>query len=181
MKEETVITISGLAGVGTTTLAEGLQKITGYGLYSAGPQFRRIANENSLDINRTSEFPIEFHRTVDERMLDVMRSGMSVIVEGWLQGYVARVNDIVSERILVVCDESVRFERISKREKIDFSEAKKVTELRERENRQMFYDLYQISNFQDLAYYTFVLDSGKMTAGEMLIFTLGRLGLLTGN
>jgi len=42
----------------------------------------------------------------------------------------------------------------------------------------MFYDLYSILNFQELAYYTTVLDSGKMDSEQMLMFTLGRLGLL---
>jgi len=142
------ITISGLPGAGSTTLAKSLSNHLGWKYFSGGDFLRQYAIKNKLfDGNQKihhdqSIMPDEADRQVDYGMRKTVQQKSSNVLDSWLSGFMTYgVSGVL--RILVVCsNDNVRVDRIVNRDDLSIAEAKHHIFDREAKNRQKWTRMY---------------------------------------
>ena len=85
-----IITIGGLAGTGTSTVASILSQRRGIPYLSAGDIFRQMAAEKGMDVLDFSKFVegnTDIDREIDQRQAQAARESEDLIVEGRLSAY----------------------------------------------------------------------------------------------
>jgi len=163
------MTISGLPGSGTTTVAKLLSDELSMELISAGEMFRQIAREKKLQLehfNKLAENSADFDRLIDEKQGGEAMKRENVIVEGRLSGFFVPAADL---KIWLKAPSEIRARRIAAREGITYEEALSAMKDREHsENRR--YEKYYGITLDDLSIYDLVIDSSKW--GERDIVTM---------
>jgi len=154
------ITISGLPGSGTTTVAKLLSKELSMELISAGEMFRQIAKEKKLPLvqfNELAENNDDFDKQIDERQGEEAMKRENVVVEGRLSGFFVPDADL---KIWLKASVEVRAMRIAGRERITNEEALSAMNNRERSEHKRYEKYYGI-NLDDLSIYDRVIDSSR--------------------
>jgi len=154
------ITISGLAGSGTTTVAELLSKELSMDVISAGEMFRAIAKEKSLQLgefNKLAENNEDFDRGVDEKQGEEAMKRENVIVEGRLSGFFVPHADL---KIWLKAPIGIRARRVAGREGIAYEDALAAMKNREQSEHKRYEQYYGI-NLDDLSIYDLVIDSSR--------------------
>jgi len=154
------ITISGLPGSGTTTVAKLLSTELSLELISAGEMFRQIAEEKKLQLeqfNKLAENNDDFDRQIDARQGEEAMKRENVIVEGRLSGFFVPDADL---KIWLKAPVEIRARRIAGREKIAYEEALSAVKSRERSENKRYKEYYGI-NLDDLSIYDLVIDSSR--------------------
>ena len=157
-----VITISGLHGTGKSTFARILSKKFKLRLVSAGELFRQIATKRRLTISELSKISYEnkeIDEIIDERTRMEAKKG-NVVLDGLLAGWMAR--DEANIKIYLTASESVRVERIARRDGITYDAARKATLLREELERIRFKRFYGI-DIDDTSIYDLALNTGLLS------------------
>jgi len=138
-----IISISGLPGSGTSTVAKQVSKILCIEMISAGDIFRKEAEKSGLSLEEfgklaDSDFSID--SDLDKEMIRLAKENENLILEGRLAGYVANHPQVRDKGILRVCLKApfeMRCSRIAKREGISQELAEDLTMVREgRESRR---------------------------------------------
>lgn len=154
-----VITVSGLAGSGTTTLCRNLAKYYGFKHVYAGLIFRQMAEEMGMTLPEFQEYA-ELHpevdREVDRRQIEAAKQG-NVIIEGRLAGWMVKEADL---KIWLDAPLRVRVERVARREKKPYDIAFMETVEREKQNKKRYLNLYSI-DIDDRSIYNLVIDTSK--------------------
>lgn len=156
-----VVTISGLHGTGKSTYARRIAREFGLRHASAGELFRRICSERGVsveELTREAEGRRDLDLLIDERTKAEARRG-SVVLDGLLAGWIA--GDLADVRIYLRAPERVRIERIARRDRIPFDEARRETLDREEAERRRFKLFYAI-NLDDLSIYDLVLNTSLL-------------------
>ena len=153
------ITVSGLPGSGTTSLARYLSEKHHFELISAGEVFRQMAKEHSMDLPQfgaLAESDPSFDRMIDERQKEIAESRDNIIVEGRLSGWMVPSADL---KIWINAPLGCRIRRIQSRDEVINEEtAKHTTEDRERCEALRYRMYYQI-DISDLGLYHMILNS----------------------
>jgi cytidylate kinase len=150
------LTISGLPGSGTTTVAKLLSQELAMELISAG--VRRIAKEKKLQLDQFSELAEnndEFDRQIDEMQGEEAMKRENVIIESRLSGFFVPKADL---KIWLKAPSEIRAGRIGGREGIAYKDALSAMKDRERSEYKRYEQYYGI-NLDDLAIYDLVIDS----------------------
>ena len=105
-----LLTISGFAGSGKTTVARGLSRKLGYAHVSAGDAFRRVMSLEQL--SKLAETEPEIDKMVDQRQAELAQSCEDAVVDGRLSGWVLKADIAVWLKAPL----EVRAERIAGRE-----------------------------------------------------------------
>lgn len=154
------MTISGLPGSGTTTVAKLLSDELSMELISAGEMFRQIAREKKLQLerfNKLAENSADFDRLIDEKQGEEAMKRENVIVEGRLSGFFVPAADL---KIWLKAPSEIRARRIAAREGITYEEALSAMKYREHsENRR--YEKYYGITLDDLSIYDLVINSSR--------------------
>lgn len=161
------ITISGLPGSGTTTVAKLLSKELSMELISAGEMFRQIANEKKLQLEQFSELAEnndDFDRQIDEKQGEEAMKRENVIVEGRLSGFFVPDAGL---KIWLEAPSEIRAKRIAGREGIAFEEALSAMKNRERSEHKRYEKYYGI-NLDDLSIYDLVIDSSRWSERDIV-------------
>ncbi len=162
------ITVSGLPGSGTTTLARHLSDLHGYRMISAGEVFRQMAQERGVDLpelGRMAEKDPAIDRDIDFRQREIAEREDDIVAEGRLSGWFVRNADL---RIWLQAPLSCRVERIFSRDTPgDRESALLLTQEREACEARRYRDYYGI-DIRDLAPYHIVLNSEKFAVEELL-------------
>jgi cytidylate kinase len=161
------ITISGLPGSGTTTVAKLLSTELSMELISAGEMFRQIANEKELQLeqfNKLAENNDDFDRQIDEKQGEEAMKRGDVIVEGRLSGFFVPDADL---KIWLKAPVEVRARRIAGREKITYEEALSAMKNREHSEHKRYEKYYGI-NLDDLSIYDLVIDSSRWSERDVV-------------
>ena len=111
-----IITIGGLAGTGTTTLAELLSEKLDIPYISAGFVFREMAAEKGMSVLEFSEFAEgndEIDKEIDRRQAEKAKLADNLIVEGRLSAFFVDNADL---KLWLITPFDVRSKRISERE-----------------------------------------------------------------
>ena len=111
-----IITIGGLAGTGTTTLAELLSEKLDIPYISAGFVFRDMAAEKGMSVLEFSEFAEgndDIDKEIDRRQAEKAKLADNLIVEGRLSAFFVDNADL---KLWLITPFDVRSKRISERE-----------------------------------------------------------------
>ncbi|MCQ8893456.1 MAG: AAA family ATPase [Methanolinea sp.] len=161
------ITVSGLPGSGTTSLARHLAKVLEYRLISAGEVFRGMARERGLDLTefgRLAESDASIDREIDIRQREIAEGENDIIAEGRLSGWFVRNADL---KVWLQASLSCRVERIFSRDTVrDVETALLLTREREACEARRYRDYYGI-DIGNLSPYHLVLNSEKFTVEEL--------------
>lgn len=161
-----IFTVSGLAGVGTSTVATFLANEFNLERINAGDFFRQKAKEYDMSLQefdkRTEElekrentdFDLEWDRTA----LEYAFTKDNILLEGRIAG--ALLADIAPVRVKVTCDTDVAAKRIHRREDLSIEEAEKYLTVRNQEVLQRYQDKYGI-NPRDDQYYNVVVGNSQ--------------------
>jgi len=165
----TVVTISGLPGSGTTTVARLLEKKTGITYVYSGDLFRKMARKHKMSLEDFGRY-CENHKEVDEELdryqLEILKKG-NVILEGRISGWIAYRNHIESLKVMVEADLKTRVQRIINREKGEFKKRKHEIIKREKSEAFRYKKFYNI-DVNDKSIYDLVIDSSDKTPEEII-------------
>jgi cytidylate kinase len=161
------ITISGLSGSGTTTVAKLLSKELSLDVISAGEMFRAIAKEKSLQLgefNKLAENNDDFDRWIDEKQGEEAMKREKVIVEGRLSGFFVPHADL---KIWLKAPIEIRARRVAGREGLAYEEALSAMKNREQSEHKR-YDQYYGMNLDDQSIYDLVIDSSRWNESSIV-------------
>ena len=139
-----IITIGGLAGTGTSTLAEVLSKKLDIPYISAGFIFREMAAEKGMTVLEFSEFAEgndEIDKEIDKRQAEKAKLADNLIVEGRLSAYFVDNADL---RLWLMTPFDVRSKRIAQREEKSVELAKDEIIIREKSEALRYKEIHNI-------------------------------------
>lgn len=156
-----IITISGLAGSGTTTVCDRLCARLGWAYVNAGAVFRGLAQEAGLslvELGRRAEADGCIDRQLDRRLVAQARECAPVVVEGRVTGWMAQRHQLPALKVWLQAALAVRAERVGQREGKPLAQALAETRQREASEAQRFAAHHQIA-LSDLSVYDLVVDT----------------------
>jgi len=161
------ITVSGLPGSGTTSLAKHLAETFKSDLISAGEVFRQMAAEHGMDVaefGRLAEKDPSFDRLIDERQKEIALAHEDIVVEGRLSAWFVPEADL---KIWLFASLECRVSRIQIRDTIsDLDTATGLTHEREESEASRYKTYYDI-DITALSPYHLVLNSGLLSVEEL--------------
>ena len=161
MSSVQIITISGLAGSGTTTVCDRLCARLGWAYVNAGAVFRRLAQEAGVSLaefGQRAEANGCIDRQLDERLVEQARASAPVVVEGRLTGWMAQRHHLPALKVWLQAALAVRAERVGQREGKPLAQALEETREREASEAQRYAAHHQIA-ISDLSVYDLVVDT----------------------
>ncbi|NMC35896.1 AAA family ATPase [Candidatus Beckwithbacteria bacterium] len=134
------VTVSGLPGAGSSTLAKSLAEKLDWNYFCGGDFMRMYAQKighfstDKKIHHDSSAYDEDFDRKVDYQQRDMVSTSESNVVESWLSGFFAQgISGTL--KVLVVCSQdAIRIDRIVNRDGISVEEAKKHIFEREQTN-----------------------------------------------
>ncbi|HHV25404.1 MAG TPA: AAA family ATPase [Methanosarcina sp.] len=164
------ITLSGLPGSGTTTIARLLAEYYELELISSGEIFRRIAKEKGISLaefGTVAEKDPSIDLAIDKNQRAVIHSQENLILESRLAGHMAKdVPNVL--KIWIKAPLPVRAKRILRREKsVSFDEELERTIEREKSEALRYMSYYNI-DINDLSIYDIIIDSEKWNQYQIL-------------
>jgi cytidylate kinase len=156
-----LVTISGLPGSGTSTVARLVAAKLGLSHLDGGVIFRQLAADAGMSLADFGAWA-ERHPDVDvelDRRLAARAHVGDLVLESRLAGWIARNEGLEAVTVWLACDETVRASRVAKRDRLDPGQALEVNRAREASERTRYLAVYDI-DLDDLGPYHLVLDSG---------------------
>jgi len=117
------ITISGKICTGKSTLLRSLQNELNWPVFMTGQLFREYVKKNKLNLENVEEQNENLTKKIDFKVRDMLKSPGNLIVDGWMSGIMANHFPNIL-KILLICDDDIRYQRFANREKINLDEAK---------------------------------------------------------
>lgn len=155
-----LITISGLPGAGTSTVARLVADAVGIERVDGGTVFRTMAAENGLDVGAFSlvaENDPEIDLELDQRLANRVREG-DVLLESRLAAWIVTNEGLAAFRVWLDADEQERARRVAAREAVDPAFALEANRAREASERRRYRTYYGI-DLDDQTVYDLVIDS----------------------
>ncbi|MBD3342240.1 MAG: AAA family ATPase [Candidatus Lokiarchaeota archaeon] len=165
-----IIAISGLHGVGKSTIGRMLADHFNLEYYSTGQTFRDLAEEMDMTLEEFTDF-VEEHpeidRKLDKKVKEKAQNG-NILVDSQLSGFL--LEDLADYKILLASDLETRVSRMAERDDTSYNEKLKETLSREKSERDRFKELYEIDlgnkeNVQEV--YDIILPIDDMTIEEV--------------
>lgn len=171
------ITISGKITTGTSTLANNIQQTLEWKRINVGDIQREFDRKRgySEHFSGSDTRTDQWERDLEKMTQEKLTTENHLVFESWLSGFVAR--DIPGVlKVLLVCKDDLRIDRLVNRDKMTVTEAKKQIESRENGNIKKWQKLYGNYNFWDPKYYDLVIDTYSSGPMETLGKVLDKLG-----
>ena len=165
-----IITISGKAGSGKSTVAKEVAKKLGLKHYSIGDLMRQLAKEKKISLNDLSRLA-EKDRSIDmelDKKTIGLREEDNFVIDGRLTAYFLPYADL---KVFLDCDDKVRAERILKDKRSDEKSknlgglVKKIRQ-REKSERKRYDKLYSV-DYRNKKLYNLVIDTTKLGIKEV--------------
>jgi cytidylate kinase len=173
------IVISGWPAVGKTTIAGKLGEEFGLAMYNGGDILKMMASESGYstegddwwDTAEAKKFMEQrksdpsFDKRVDGKLSDIVKKGGAVITSytiPWL------VKDDSVIKLWLRGSQENRAKRMSNRDNIGFEEAQRIVKLRDQENSNIYYKLYQFRFGEDLTVFDYVLNTDKLPLDSLI-------------
>jgi cytidylate kinase len=160
-----LVTVSGPAGSGKTTLAASLADALGYEHVSGGDVFRSLADERGVslvELNRLAEEEGTIDRDLDRRLRETAEEaaaeGENLVLESRLAGWLAAEH--ADLRLWLDAPLSIRAERIADREGKSVVEAEAETRERATSEARRYREYYGI-DIDDLSIYDVTVNTAR--------------------
>ena len=169
-----IITIGGLAGTGTTTLAEVLSERLDVPYISAGFIFREMAAEHGMTVLEFSEFAEgndDIDKEIDKRQAEKAKLAENLIIEGRLSAFFVENADL---RICLMTPFDVRSKRIAQREEKSVEIAKEEIITREKSEALRYKEIHNI-DISNMEIYDLIVNTDSFdpeSISEIIIQTL---------
>ena len=169
-----IITIGGLAGTGTTTLAEVLSEKLDIPYISAGFIFREMAAEKGMSVLEFSEFAEgndDIDKEIDRRQAEKAKLAENLIVEGRLSAFFVDNADL---RLWLMTPFDVRSKRIAQREEKSVDVAKSEIITREKSEALRYKEIHNI-DISNMDIYDLIVNTDSFnpeSISEIIIQTL---------
>lgn len=167
-----IITISGKAGSGKSTVAKLLSKKLNLKHYSIGDLMRVIATEKGLsllELNKLAEEDASIDSELDNKLKELGKTKDNFVVDGRLTAFFIPHAEI---RVFLDTDDKVRAQRIlkDKRQQEKSKNLKDaITNIKKRENSERKrYQMYYGVNYLDKKLYNYVIDTTEFTPNEVV-------------
>jgi cytidylate kinase len=176
------IVISGWPAVGKTTIACKLAEEFDIVMYNGGDILKMLAEEDKgysvkrddwWDTTEAKKFMEErksdpsFDKKVDDKLIQIVKKGGTVITSYTLPWLVADKSVIIIKFWLRGSSEN-RAKRMANRDGISFAEAKRITKLRDEENKRIYYRLYGFRFGEDLTVFDYVLNTDRLSLDALV-------------
>lgn len=155
-----LITISGLPGAGTSTVARRVAGELGLEHLDGGTVFRAMASERGLGVGEFSQLAERddvIDRQLDDRLAARARGG-DVVLESRLAGWIATKERLDALRVWIDCEPGERARRVAQRDQLDERAAGHANEVREASEAKRYLDYYGI-DIAERSIYDLDLDS----------------------
>ena len=170
-----LITISGLPGSGTTTIANLLSKALNLKLISSGEIFRELARKKGIGLEEFGELAetnSKIDKELDENVLKMVKD--DGIVEGRLTGFMFHKNNIQAFKIWIDAPLAIRAKRVADREGKAVKQTKKEIKKRERCERNRYKKIYSV-DLNDKSIYDLVINSKDKKPEKILDIILNKI------
>jgi cytidylate kinase len=176
------IVISGWPAVGKTTIACKLAEEFDIVMYNGGDILKMLAEEDKgysvkrddwWDTTEAKKFMEErksdpsFDKKVDDKLIQIVKKGGTVITSYTLPWLVVDESVIIIKFWLRGSSEN-RAKRMANRDGISFAEAKRITKLRDEENKRIYYRLYGFRFGEDLTVFDYVLNTDRLSLDALV-------------
>ena len=164
-----LVTLSGLPGSGTSTVARLVAAELGLDHLDGGTVFRTVAAEQGVSLAEyaaMAEHDENIDRALDDRLTDRARAG-DVLLESRLSGWLATRAGLDGLTVWIRCDEVERARRVGGRDGHDVDAALDHNRQREASERARYLGYYEI-DLTDLSIYDLVLDSTDVGPSELV-------------
>lgn len=171
-KIKTKITIGGLSGTGKGTVAKLLAERLGFEYQSAGNFFREIAKERGYEsilalqqaIHTAGAKDTSVDELVDARTREFGEAHDRFVIEGRLCAHMIPQ----AFKVLLLCDDHIRFERIAQREQKPIDLVVQETKEREHLYTNFYRRFYHIDAYNDPKHYDVVIDTSAILPDEIV-------------
>jgi cytidylate kinase len=160
------ITISGLPGSGTTTVARIISKKLNLKLISAGEIFRQMAAQRGMTVEEFGKYAEnnpDIDMLIDRTQKEEAEKEDDVVVEGRLSGWMVKDADL---KVWIFADSETRYTRIAQREGKEPSVVRVETKKREEIEKRRYQKFYSI-DIDDWTVYDLVINSKKFDAEKI--------------
>jgi len=154
-----IITISGLAGSGTTTATKILSEKSHIPYISAGDIFRQMAAEKKMDILEFSKFAEEnedIDIQIDKRQAEIAKEKDDLIVEGRLSAHFVDAD----LKLWFIAPLEVRTKRIIQRESKPYDKVKNEIITRSKSEAKRYKEIHNI-DIENLEIYDMIINTGS--------------------
>jgi cytidylate kinase len=173
------IIISGWPAVGKTTMATELGKEFNLKLYSGGDILKMLAEAKGYTTSRDDWWDTKeaksfmqqrkldpsFDNQVDKKLIEIIKSENAVITSYSLPWLVDEDGII---KFWLKSSQKNRAHRMANRDNIPYSEAKKIIEIRDEENKDIYKDLYGFNFGEDLKVFDFCLNTDILSLPSLI-------------
>jgi len=167
-----IITISGRAGSGKSTVAKLIAKKLGIKHYSIGDLMRQMAMEKNitlLELNKLAEKDNSIDLELDNRLKDLGKFQNNFVVDGRLTAFFIPHAQV---RVFLEADGKTRAERIlNERRQHEKSENLRETmeniEQREESERKRYIQYYD-ADYSDKKHYNCIIDTSKINPEQVV-------------
>lgn len=163
------IAISGPPGSGKTTICMLVAHRLEYDFIVVGQIFRQMALERKVNLEtfgRLAEEDETIDRELDKRMLEMAKARENIVIEGRMTGPILKSSNVPVFAVYVSASESVRAERIAKREGKETELVLREMKTRERSEKKRYIAYYGIDPSNRTIYDLWV-DSSNITADKV--------------
>ncbi len=184
------IAISGRPGAGRSTLITNLKPYLeplGWTFFSGGEWARQFAIKAGKvkPADSKHHFATHYGDEIDHQIDTAMREKLSdsnvhMVVESWISGWNMRGLPHVL-KVLLMCDDALRIDRVVNRDNLTVEEAKKHLEQRETENISKWKRMYGTDDFWDPKHYDLVINTYSHGPKETLDLVLQAMGYYAAN
>lgn len=179
------IAISGRPGGGRSTLLKNLRmhlEPLRWEVFSGGDWSRKFAiengnhNGNDPKHHKATDYGEEIDKQIDAGMRAKLENkNAHIAVESWIAGWNMRGLKHVL-KVLLICDDSLRIDRVVNRDNCTVEEAKQHIKEREDANISKWKRMYGVEDFWDPKYYDLVINTYSNGPKETLNLVLQAVG-----
>ncbi len=184
------VAISGRPGAGRSTLLKNLRQYLeplGWEFFSGGDWSRQFSiaagkqDPNDPKHHVATDYGDEIDHQIDAAMRQkVSDPNVHMAIESWIAGWNAREIQHVL-RVLLMCDDALRIDRIVNRDGVAVEEAKKHLREREETNLGKWKRMYGVDDFWDPKHYDLIINTYSHSPKETLDLVLQALGYFSAN
>lgn len=161
------ITISGKICTGKSTLLKNLQKELNWPIFMTGKLFRNYVTKNKFRLEQAEEQNEKLTKEIDYKVRDLLNRKGHLIVDGWMSGIMANgLSNVL--RILLICQDDIRYQRFADREKISLDQARIRVDERQNNWLSKLKKIYKRGDFMDPKNYDLIIDTSNLSLEDIL-------------